>query len=136
MNKLKMDKRGFVLSLPILIIGGILAFLGMGVAATINWQFLLAVMAMGIIGIAFLGVVFFKADFKLVIYASIISIAIVFIVEVTFPVLVGGIIAIFAMWNFKYLKGKPLILFALVATGLAVMLFGATLVLAPMGVFP
>jgi len=130
------DQSGFVFSLPILIIIGVLGVLGLGAASAINWRFLLAIMAMGIVGMAFAGVLFFKADFKMVMYASVIAIGIVFIVEVTFPVLVGGLIALFAMWNFKFLKGKPLILFALVGVGLLVMMMGTKFILLPMGILP
>ena len=122
-----------IIVVAIALIAGLFLF---SAAAAINWQFILAVMAMGVIGIAFIGVVFFKADFKLVIMAALVSLAIVFIVEVSFPVIVGGLIALGAVWHLKLLSKRPLILVSLVAAGLLVMLLGYHFVLIPLGVYP
>lgn len=135
-GRLGRDQRGFILTLPIILIAGVLALFGFSAMAAIDWRFLLAMMAMGIVGMAFVGVLFFKADFKLVIVAALVSLMIVFIVEVTFPVIVGGLIAVAAMWNFKLLAKRPLMLFALIGVGLLVMVWGSYAILAPMGIVP
>lgn len=116
---------------------GLIALFGIGtVAAAIDWSFLLGLMAMGIIGIAFIGTVFFKADFKLVIAAAVISLGIMFVLEVGFITLVGGALVILAGWNFNILKKQPLVFCLLVFTGLVTMFAGNILVLMPLGVFP
>ena len=122
-----------IIVVAIALIAGLFFF---SAAAAINWQFILAVMAMGIIGISFIGVIFFRANFKLVIMAALVSLAIVFIVEVSFPVIVGGLIALGAVWHLKLLSKRPLILVSLVAAGLLVMLLGYHFVMIPLGVYP
>lgn len=115
---------------------GFLVLFGFSAAAAIEWKFILALMAIGVIGIAFIGVVFFHADFSLVIAAALISLAIVFIVEISFPVVIGGLVVGAAMWNLKILRGKPLILFLLIVVGLGLMVWGSYYILLPMGIFP
>ena len=135
--RLMRDERGLALTLPLLIILGIIGLLGLGAASTINWKFLLAVMAMGIVGLAFVGVLFFHADFKMVFLAAVVSFGIIFIVEVSLPVIVGAIIVIAAMYYFKFLIPKrPLIFTLMVLTGLLVMVWGSKAVLLPMGIVP
>lgn len=129
------DERG-IAGIIVMGVVALLAVLGISAVAAVNWHFLLALFAMGIIGMAFVGVVFFKASPKLIMVAMLASVFIVVLVEVSFPVLVGGIIAIAAMWNMKLLKRQPLILAVLVITGVAVMIFGYTAVLLPMGIVP
>ena len=134
-QNLMRDERG----LAGIVIAGIVALLaifGLSAASTIEWRFLLAVMAMGIVGMAFVGVLFFKADFKMVLIAAVIAIGIVFIVEVSLPMIIGGVIIIAAMWHLKMLSKRPLMLLALVACGLLVMVLGANMVLIPMRVLP
>ena len=131
------NERGFALTLPLLIILGIVAIFGFGAASAINWRFLLAVMAMGVVGLAFVGVLFFHADFKMVFLAAVVSFGIIFILEVSLPVIVGAIIIIAAMYYLKFLIPKrPLIFALMVLTGLLVMVWGAKAVLLPMGIIP
>lgn len=117
-------------------IAAILAIFGFAAMSAIEWKFLLATMAMGIVGLSFVGVLFFHADFKMVIIAAVIAIGIVFIVEVSLPMIIGGVIIVAAMWNLKMLAKRPLMLVALVACGLLVMVLGANFVLYPMGILP
>ncbi len=137
--RLGRDERGLLgvawLTLPILITG-ILGLLGISAVASVNWEFILALFAMGIIGISFVGVLFFKADKKLILFAILASTFIIVLVEVSFPVLVGGIIAIAAMWNMKLLKKRPLMLVTLVMTGLITMVWGSYAIILPMGILP
>lgn len=129
------DERGLIGLIGAAIIG-IVALFGLSAAAAINWKFLLATMAMGVVGLAFVGVLFFHADFKMVLIAAVVSLGIVFIVEVSLPMIIGGAMVIAAMWHLKMLAKKPLMLGALVACGLLVMVLGANFVLLPMGVVP
>lgn len=130
------DERGLIGIIGIVIIG-IIALFGFSAAAAINWKFIIALFAMGIIGIAFIGVVFFKADFKMVIYAALASFGILVIIEITMPVLVGAALVLGALYYFKVLIPKrPLIFFLLVVTGLIVMVWGYAAIILPMGVYP
>ena len=130
-----MGVAGFFGLIPLAIVA-ILAFFGIGMVASISWRPVLAIMAMGIIGIAFIGVVFFKANFNMVIFASIISISIVFIAEISLPVIVGAGMVLGAVWYMKMLKTKPLMFALLVIGGLVVMLAGKYMILVPLGVLP
>ena len=122
--------------LILLAIVGIVGLLGVGFVAAFDWTPILAMFALGIVGIAFIGVIFFKANFNLVLIAAIVGIAIVFVMEVSLIVIVGAAITLFAMWNFKLLRGKPLMFALLVVSGLAVMLLGTQFILIPMGLMP
>lgn len=125
-----------IASLIIIAIIAVLALFGFSAMAAINWKFILALFAMGIVGLSVVGVLFFKANWNMVMLAAVVSFGIIFIIEVTFPVLVGGLMVIFAMWQFKLLKGQPLMFVGLVGIGLTVMLLGAKLALYPLGIMP
>ena len=121
MRQLLRDECGLA-GIIIAAIVGIIALLGITITATINWRAILAVFAAGIIAMAFAGFFFFHAKFEYVIISAIIALAIVFMVEVTFPVLIGGILILAAVWHLKLLSKKPLILLALISLGLVMML--------------
>lgn len=121
MGGLMRDERGIIGIIGVAIIG-ILALFSFSALAAINWQFLLAMMAMGIVALAFVGVLFFKADFKLVILAAVVSLGIVFIVEVSLPVIVGAIIVGFGMWKISPAK-QPMLFVGMVGLGLLVMVW-------------
>ena len=120
--RLMQDERGFVFTIPIILLLCLGGFFLWGMAA-INWQAILAVFAAGIIAMAFAGFFFFHADWNYVMIASIIALAIVFIVEISFPVLVGGLLVLGVVWNFKMLAKQPLIMMGLIILGIVVMMF-------------
>lgn len=127
-----MGERG-IASIVIILIIAILGIFGFGVMAAINWKAILAIFAAGIIAMAVAGALFFKAKWEYVMICSIIALAIVFIIEVTFPMLVGGLVVMFAMWNFKSLGKKPIWFFGLILLGLGMMLFAKAFILVPLG---
>jgi hypothetical protein len=130
-----LGERGFA-QIVIIAIIGIIALFGFSAVAAINWKFILALFAMGIVAMAFVGVLFFKADFKMVMLAALCSFGIIFVLEVGFVTIIGGCVVLAALWQMKLLKKQPLIICTLVAIGLFVMLFGAKMVLLPLGVMP
>jgi len=130
-----MNENGIATFIVVAIIG-IIALFGFSAAAAINWKFIIALFAMGIVGLAFVGLLFFHADFKMVLAAAVCSFGILFVLEVGFVTLIGGAVVITALWQMKILKGQPLIFVALVGTGLLVMLLGAKMMLIPLGVLP
>ena len=125
-----------IASLILVAIVAIAGLFGISMISAISWRPILALMAMGIIGITFIGVLFFKANFNLVIFASIVSISIVFITEVSLPVIVGAGMVLGAVWYLKLLKSQPLMFALLVMGGLVIMLAGKYMVLIPMGMIP
>lgn len=122
MQRLREDQAGF--GWIMIIVVAILGIFGYTALATINWKMILALFAAGIIAMAVAGAVFFHADWNLVMVCSLIALAIVFITEVSFPVIIGGFIAVFAMWNFKMFSKKIWLGVLLVSVGLGVMLLG------------
>ena len=119
-----------------IIVVAILGIFGFSFMAAINWKAILALFAAGIIGIAMFGVVFMKQDFKIAMYASILALLIVFIVEVSFPMIVGGLMVLFAMYNYSSFSKKPIIFMMLIGVGLLMMILARTYVLVPLGVMP
>ena len=127
------DERGFIFTIPIiLLLLGIGGFLIWGMAS-ISWKGIVAVFAAGIVAMAVAGAVFFKANWNFVMLAMIVALAIVFIMEVTFPVLIGGLIVLFAMWQYKLLSRQPLMFVGLIITGLMVMLLAKAMIMVPLG---
>lgn len=135
MQGLRDDQAGAISLLMILIVA-VLGIFGFSLMAAINWKGVLALFAAGIIGIAMFGVVFMKQDFKIAMYASILALLIVFIVEVSFPMIVGGLMVLFAMYNYSSFSKKPIIFMMLIGVGLLMMILARTYVLVPLGVMP
>ena len=111
-----------IASLILVVIIAIAGLLGISFVSAFSWKPILAVFAAGIVAMAFAGVLFFKADFKFVMLAIASAVGIVFILEVSFPVIIGGVVILAAVWNLKLLTKKPILLGALVLLGLAMML--------------
>ena len=135
MQGLRDDQAGAISLLMILIVA-VLGIFGFSLMAAINWKAILALFAAGIIGIAMFGVVFMKQDFKIAMYASILALLIVFIVEVSFPMIVGGLMVLFAMYNYSSFSKKPIIFMMVIGVGLLMMILARTYVLVPLGVMP
>jgi hypothetical protein len=122
MRELRNDQAGF--GWIAIIVVAIMGIFGYTALAAINWRMILALFAAGIIAMAVAGAVFFKADWNLVMVCSLIALAIVFITEVSFPVIVGGFIAVFAMWNFKMFSKRIWLGVLLISIGLLTMVLG------------
>jgi len=134
--RLMRDERGLA---GIIIAGiiGIIALFGFSAASAINWHFIVALLALGLVGISLVAAVLRIIDPKMVVYAVIAALGIVFVVEVNLVVLVGAIMVIGAIYYFKILVPKQLLVFTLmVLGGLVVMLFGYKAVLLPLGIIP
>lgn len=129
------DERGLIGILGLGLVG-ILALFGFTAMGGINLMYLIGLFAMGIIAMAVVGVVFFKAKSKLIMVAVLASMSIILLIQVNFIIIVGGFVAIFALWNWKVFKKNPLVLTSLIMTGLIVMVWGKYAVLLPMGILP
>jgi len=129
------DERG---QFQILLVGivALLALFGIGIGSAISLKFLIGIFAMGILGMSFIGVVFFKADPKLILLALIATFAIITFIELTIPMVIGLLIFAGIVWQLKLLAKKPTILIVLVAAGLLIIIAGQVLVLQPMGIAP
>jgi len=119
-----------------IIVVAILGIFGFSALASINWKAILALFAAGIIAIAMFGVVFMHQDFKIAMYASILALLIVFIVEVSFPMIIGGLIILFAMYNYSSFSKRPIVFVMMIGVGLLMMILARTYILVPLGVLP
>lgn len=132
------DERGFIfgLTIPIIIIGIVGLFL-FGAAAAINWHFIIAVIAFISVPIAFIGVVFFKADNKIITYSIVGAIALVLLIEVNIYNMLGLILIAGTMYYFKLLVPNRISMFvALLGVGGLFLILGYTYILIPLGVVP
>ena len=129
---LRRDQRGIGL-FTILIIA-LVGLFGIGILGSLNWNFLLAIMMILVIGLAMVGVVFFKMDFKYVMIISMICLAITLFVTVTPVVIMGFLVAGFAMWKLTPEKHLAMMV-ALIGLGLLLVVWGTTQ-LASLGIYP
>lgn len=130
------EQGGFILGglglLVVLALGGIMIT---GFIASINWMYLIAVMAMVIIVVAMVGAVKYKMPFQFVILISMISMAVVVFIGV--GVLAAAGLMVLGVVLFKFSPSKqPAIFVGLVAVGLLTVIWGTKFILIPMGLIP
>jgi hypothetical protein len=128
MGQFEKDQGGLI-PLVILAIIGLIALFGVWGMSLTSWKGVIAVLAAGTIAMAVAGAVFFKANWNYVLLAIIMAFAIVFITEISFLALIGGLMVVFALWNLKILSKNIAIFVALVGIGLLVMLISYKLML-------
>ncbi|KUO40643.1 MAG: hypothetical protein APZ16_04500 [Candidatus Hadarchaeum yellowstonense] len=128
MGQFEKDQGGLI-PLVVLAIIGLIALFGIWGMSLTSWKGVIAVLAAGTIAMAVAGAVFFKANWNYVLLAIIMAFAIVFITEISFLALIGGLMVVFALWNFKILSKNIAIFVALVGIGLLVMLISYKLML-------
>jgi len=128
MGQFEKDQGGLI-PLVVLAIIGLIALFGVWGMSLTSWKGVIAVLAAGTIAMAVAGAVFFKANWNYVLLAIIMAFAIVFITEISFLALIGGLMVVFALWNFKILSKNIAIFVALVGIGLLVMLISYKLML-------
>jgi len=133
MQRMRRNEGGIIPIIILIAIVGIFGVFSLWAMASINWKGIIAVFAAGIVAMAVAGAVFFKANWSFVMMSMICALAIVFILEVGFITLIGGLMILLVLWNYKMFSKNILIFALLVIIGLIVMIAGKYLVMVPLG---
>ncbi len=131
------DQGGIIFTLPV-IVASILGILGISLISTIDWTFLVPLFAMGTMFVAVVGFSFGKIKkFNHVLYIAVGMTAVMVFIEIGAMTAAGVAVIGASIYYFGPGSAKqPAFFIGLIGAGMLLMIWGATYVLAPMGVVP